>query len=89
MEVVVTVTCLFHQSFMEDVMANSKQISINGSTENKKSTGNSILLRLSPRMAEEVRNTAKREERTITTVVTRALKHYIKSEYQIEIQDSE
>jgi hypothetical protein len=36
-----------------------------------------------------VRNTAKREERTITTVVTRALKHYIKSEYQIEIQDSE
>lgn len=70
-------------------MSNSKQISLTGSTDSKKNTGNSILLRLSPRMAEEVRKTAKREERTITTVVTRALKQYIKNEYQIEIEETE
>lgn len=50
-------------------------------------TGTSILLRLSPQLAAQLRRVAKTEERTITTVVTRALKQYFHSEHKIEIND--
>lgn len=56
-------------------------------SENRSTPGTSILLRLSPQLAAQLRRVAKTEERTITTVVTRALKQYIHAEHNIEIND--
>jgi len=56
---------------------NSKEISISGKADRKTNGGNSILLRLSPSMAEALRTIAKREERTLTTVMSRAFRDYI------------
>jgi predicted transcriptional regulator len=49
-------------------------------------SGTSILLRLSPDMATHLRRLAKTEERTITTVVTRALREYFKTHHNVEIE---
>ena len=49
-------------------------------------SGTSILLRLSPEMATHLRRLAKTEERTITTVVTRALREYFKTHHNVEIE---
>lgn len=48
-------------------------------------SGTSILLRLTPELASQLRRIAKTEERTITTVVTRALREYFKSHHNIEV----
>lgn len=41
----------------------------------------SLLLRLEPGMSEAIRAAAKREERTITAVVVRAVRAYLKTEH--------
>ena len=48
-------------------------------------SGTSILLRLTPELASQLRRVAKTEERTITTVVTRALREYFKAHHNIEV----
>jgi hypothetical protein len=48
--------------------------------------GTSILLRLPPAVAAELRRIAKKEERTITTI---ALRLYFKTEHSIEINAEE
>lgn len=48
-------------------------------------SGTSILLRLSPDLASQLRRIAKTEERTITTVVARALREYFKANHNIEV----
>lgn len=53
----------------------------------KTASGTQILLRLTPDLAAQLRRIAKTEERTITTVVTRALKHYFAAEHNIEMND--
>ena len=50
-----------------------------------KATGSSVLLRLGNNMGNELRRIAKLEERSITTVVVRALRSYFKSEHNIEV----
>lgn len=55
----------------------------------KNGSGTSILLRLSPNMASELRRIAKKEERSITTVATRAIRQYFKTEHGIEITNDE
>lgn len=63
-------------------MANtSKQVSISGTSERKSSNGNSILLRLNPDLASALRTISKREERTLTTVMSRAFREYIAKNY--------
>lgn len=49
--------------------------------EDRKSNGNSILLRMSPVLAEALRTISKREERTLTTIMSRAFKEYIKTNH--------
>jgi hypothetical protein len=51
--------------------------------------GTSILLRLPPAVAAELRRIAKKEERTITTIALRALRLYFKTEHSIEINAEE
>jgi len=41
----------------------------------------SILLRVEPSVAALIREAARREERTLTAVVTRALRSYLKTEH--------
>ncbi len=47
--------------------------------------GTSVLLRLSPNMGSELRRISRLEQRSITTVVTRALRAYFKTEHNLEI----
>ncbi len=54
-------------------------------TPDKTTNGTSVLLRLSPNMGNELRRISKLEERSITTVVTRALRQYFKTEHNLEI----
>lgn len=51
----------------------------------KTANGTSILLRLSPNMGNELRRIAKMEERSITTVMQRALRAYFKTEHNLEM----
>ncbi|MCY2939680.1 MAG: hypothetical protein NTV55_15160 [Planctomycetota bacterium] len=51
--------------------------------------GTSILLRLPPAVAMELRRIAKKEERTITTIALRALRLYFKTEHSIDISAEE
>lgn len=63
-------------------MANTpKQVSISGTSDRKSNTGNSILLRLNPELAAALRTISKREERTLTTVMSRAFRDYIAKNY--------
>jgi len=54
-------------------------------TPEKSANGTSVLLRLSPNMGAELRRISKLEERSITTVVTRALRAYFKAEHNLDI----
>lgn len=47
--------------------------------------GTSILLRLPPAVATELRRIAKLEERTITTIALRALRLYFKQEHGVMV----
>jgi predicted transcriptional regulator len=58
-------------------------------TPDKTASGTSILLRLSSAMAAELRRIAKKEERSITTVASRAIRQYFKTEHNIEIANDE
>ncbi len=58
--------------------SNSKR----GSTAGR---GTSILLRLPPQVAMDLRRIAKLEERTITTIALRALRLYFKTEHNIQV----
>lgn len=55
----------------------------------KSANGTSILLRLSSTMAAELRRIAKKEERSITTVASRAIRQYFKTEHNIELANDE
>lgn len=48
--------------------------------------GTSILLRLPPAVATELRRIAKLEERTITTIALRALRLYFKQEHGVMVE---
>lgn len=61
-------------------MSDKKQLSISGNND-RKTTGNSILLRMNPSLANALRVISKREERTLTTIMSRALKEYIKTNH--------
>lgn len=47
--------------------------------------GTSILLRLPPEIALELRRIAKLEERTITTIALRSLRLYFKQEHGVQV----
>jgi hypothetical protein len=53
--------------------------------QRQSNSGTSILLRLSPEHASTVRQVAKKEERTITTIIVRALREYFKAHHDIDI----
>jgi predicted transcriptional regulator len=53
--------------------------------DNKTTNGTSILFRLSANMGNELRRVAKMEERSITTVMQRAIRVYFKTEHNIEM----
>ena len=53
--------------------------------QRQSNSGTSILLRLSPEHASTVRQVAKKEERTLTTIVIRALRDYFKAHHDIDI----
>lgn len=53
--------------------------------QRQSNSGTSILLRLSPELASTVRQVAKKEERTITTIIVRALREYFKAHHDIDI----
>ncbi len=61
-------------------MSDKKQATATN-TEDRKSNGNSILLRMSPVLADALRTISKREERTLTTIMSRAFKDYIKTNH--------
>lgn len=55
----------------------------------KTANGSSVLLRFSATMGNELRRISKLEERSITTVVNRALRQYFKIEHNLEIPNEE
>jgi hypothetical protein len=61
-------------------MSDNKQATISGA-EDRKISGNSILLRMNPVLTESLRIISKREERTLTTIMSRAFKDYIKANH--------
>lgn len=54
-------------------------------TGSKTEPGTSILLRMPPTAAQILRDIAKKEERTITTVALRAFRQYFESEHGVKI----
>jgi len=54
-------------------------------TGSKTEPGTSILLRMPPAAAAILRDIAKKEERTITTVALRAFRQYFESEHGVKI----
>lgn len=54
-------------------------------TGSKTEAGTSILLRMPPAAAAILRDIAKKEERTITTVALRAFRQYFESEHGVKI----
>ena len=58
---------------------------INEKTPDRNANGTSVLLRLSSNMGSELRRISRMEERSITTVVTRALRAYFKAEHNLDI----
>jgi predicted transcriptional regulator len=59
------------------------------SSRGETTKGTSILLRLPPAVAAELRRIAKKEERTITTIALRALRLYFKTEHNIDVTAEE
>lgn len=53
--------------------------------QRQSNSGTSFLLRLTPEIANTVRQVAKKEERTITTIIVRALREYFKAHHDIDI----
>lgn len=53
--------------------------------ERQSASGSNILIRLTPEFASTLRQVAEKEERRITTVITRALREYFKNHHEIEI----
>ena len=66
--------------------SNPAKISISGISEEKiNNNSSSILLRLPLSVAQALRACSKKEERTLTTIATRALKMYFKNEHNLEV----
>ena len=74
---------------MKDKIAKTTADNNPEKTADKTASGTSIMLRLSPTMATELRRIAKKEERSITTVASRAIRQYFKTEHNIEIANDE
>lgn len=64
--------------------ANSQVVEMTEAKSKTEETS-SLLLRLPPSVNAALRTTAKKEERTITTVAVRALRMYFKNEHGIDL----